>query len=260
MYICLDIGNTHIYGGVFSSSKELKVTFRYPTQVSCTSDQLGIFLKSILREHQIEPNHVKQICIASVVPSIDYTVRAACLKFFDINPLFLKVGIKTGLKLSIKNPLELGADRVANAVAALDLFPGKDLIIVDYGTATTFCAVSKGSEYLGGAIIPGIKLSMESLFKGTAKLSAVDIVKTQVALGKTTETQIQSGLILSQIGTTRELIAKLKVEAFPHSNCAVIATGGYAHLLEDEGLFDEIVPDLVLHGLQVILEKNTDQS
>jgi type III pantothenate kinase len=256
MDIGLDIGNTHIYGGIFHEN-DIRFTFRYPTQGSLTSDQLGIFLKAVLRENKLDPDEVKAICIASVVPTIDYTVRAACVKYFGITPLFLKPGVKTGLKLNIKNPLELGADRIANAVAALNLYPKQDLIIVDYGTATTFCAVSKESEYLGGAIIPGIKLAMESLFKGTSKLSPVDIVNVKQALGKTTETQIQIGLIYSQVGTSREIIRGLQSEAFPNSRPLVIATGGYAHLFEEEGLFASVVPDLVLYGLQRILEKNT---
>lgn len=255
MILCLDVGNTHIYSGLFVDNK-IKLRFRYPSQHQCTSDMLGLFLKNALRENGFDPSLVKAICLSSVVPSLDYSVVSACAKYFSITPLELKPGVKTGLKLDIKNPLELGADRIVNAVAALHHFPNKNIIVIDFGTATTICAVSKQRVYLGGAILPGFKISMESLFQNTAKLPSVEIVKSENALGKTTITNIQSGLYYGQLGAAKEIVGHYKAQVFNNEEVVVLATGGYAHLLENENLFAMNVPDLILHGLHIIWEKN----
>ena len=255
MILCLDVGNTHIFSGLFVDH-EIKLRFRYPSQQQCTSDMLGLFLKNALRENGFDPSLVKAICLSSVVPSLDYSVMAACVKYFSITPLEIKPGVKTGLKLDIKNPLELGADRIVNAVAALHQFPNKNIIVIDFGTATTICAVSKQRVYLGGAILPGFKISMESLFQNTAKLSYVEIVKSENALGKTTITNIQSGLYYGQLGAVKEIIHRYKTHVFSNEESVVLATGGYAQLFENENLFSLNVPDLILHGLHLIWEKN----
>lgn len=256
MILCLDVGNTHIFSGLFVDN-EIKLRFRYPSQYPCTSDLLGLFLKNALRENGFDPSLVKAICLSSVVPSFDYSVVAACAKYFSLTPLELKPGIKTGLKLDIKNPLELGADRIANAVAALHHFPNKNIIVIDFGTATTVCAVSKQRVYLGGSILPGFKISMETLFQNTAKLSSVEIIRPEMALGKTTETNIQSGLYYGQLGAAKEIIHRYKTHVFNNEETVVLATGGYAQLFENENLFALNVPDLILHGLHLIWEKNT---
>ncbi|EKD91572.1 MAG: hypothetical protein ACD_29C00482G0001 [uncultured bacterium] len=217
---------------------------------------LGLFLKNALRENGFDPSLVKAICLSSVVPSLDYSVVSACSKYFSITPLELKPGIKTGLKLDIKNPLELGADRIANAVGALHHFPNKNLIVIDFGTATTLCAISKERAYLGGAILPGFKISMQALFQNTAKLSSVEIIKSENALGKTTITNIQSGLYYGQLGAVKEIVHRYKTHVFNNEEVIVLATGGYAHLLENENLFAMNMPDLILHGLHFIWEKN----
>lgn len=255
MILCLDIGNTHIFGGLMQDNTIL-LRFRYPSDHTMTSDVLGLFLRDVIQANQFDPSAVNGVSICSVVPALDYTVRAACRKYFKLSPLFLKPGVKTGLKLGIKNPLELGADRIANAIAAIERYPKRHLIVVDYGTATTVCVINKHNTYLGGAILPGFKLSMESLSQKAAKLSAVDILKPDNALGKTTATNIQAGLYFGQLGATKEIIAQLNATVFTDEAPIVISTGGYAHLLQSEQLFTENLPDLVLDGLYLVWQKN----
>ncbi|MBI2602406.1 MAG: type III pantothenate kinase [Deltaproteobacteria bacterium] len=255
MILCLDIGNTHIFGGFFSDD-QLKLSFRYPTQNACSSDQFGLFVKSFLREHETDPGCVKAVILGSVVPSLDYSISSACVKYFGITPLVLRLGVRTGLKAKVKEPATVGADRIATAVGASELFPHQDLIICDFGTATTVGAVSKDKEFLGGVIMPGIRISMEALSSATAKLAPVEILKPAFALGKTTESNIQAGLYFGQLAAAREVIARLKEEAHFASDTKVIGTGGYAHLFEDEHLFSDNVPNLVLFGLLAILKKN----
>src|SRR3989338_10384727 len=161
MILCLDVGNSHIFGGVFEKSS-LKLQFRHDSNQQSTSDQLGVFLRAVLREHHLDPDHVKQIAISSVVPALDYSLRAACLKYFNIEPFLLKAGVKTGLNIKYRNPQEVGADRIANAIAATQSFPQRNIIIIDFGTATTFCAINASKAYLGGVIMPGVRLSVEA--------------------------------------------------------------------------------------------------
>lgn len=256
MIICLDVGNTHIFGGVFEGSKDI-LTFRIDTHSGITSDQFGVFLKNVLRENNVDPKGVENISIGSVVPSIDYSLRAACIKYFKITPFFLKAGVKTGLMIKYNNPTEVGADRIANAIAAIEQFPGKDIIIADFGTATVFCAVTGNKDYLGGAILPGMRLSMEALNKNTAKLFPVEIIRPESIVGRSTIESIQSGLYYSQIGAMREFVTRAIERQILSSKPILIGTGGFAHLFEKEDLFDKIIPDLALQGLRLALEKNT---
>lgn len=255
MIICLDVGNTHIFGGVFEGERDV-LTFRIPTHSGITSDQFGIFLKSVLRENGVDPERVEKISIGSVVPSIDYSLRSACVKYFKIAPFFLKAGVKTGLKIKYHNPMEVGADRIANAIAAVEEFPDRDIIIADFGTATVFCAVTAEREYLGGAILPGMRLSMEALNKNTAKLSPVEIVRSEVVIGRSTVESIQAGLYFSQIGAMREFVSRAKKTQFLNAEPIIIGTGGFSHLFEKEDLFTVIISDLALQGLRLALEKN----
>ena len=255
MIICIDVGNTHIFGGVFVN-EEIKLRFRYPSTKACTSDTFGIFLQSFLELNHVDTKNVEAMVVSSVVPSLEYSIVSACKKYFSVIPLELKPGVKTGLNLNIKNPIELGADRVANAVAAVHHFQNRNLIVVDYGTATTICAISNEKAYLGGAILPGIKLSLESLSEKTAKLFNVEITHPDSALGKTTVTQLQSGLIYGQLGAVKEITQRIIQDSFKLSNPFLVATGGYAYLFENEKFFNVIVPDLVLHGLRLIWEYN----
>jgi len=253
MILCLDVGNSHIYGGIFENSV-IKLRFRRTSKVS-TSDEVGIFMRAVLRENSISHNDISAISICSVVPNLDYSLRAACMKYFDLEPFVLQAGVKTGLKVKYRNPIEVGSDRIANAIAATNLFPNKDCIILDFGTATTFCAINSNKEYLGGAIMPGMRLSMESLTSHTAKLPPVEIIKTETAVGRSTVESLQSGLYYMTLGAAKEIIEQFKSQVFVRPP-TVIATGGFSHIYDDDKLFDIAVPDLVLQGLHYALKLN----
>lgn len=255
MILCLDIGNSQMYGGVFNGEK-IQVRFRYNSQLGSTSDQLGVFLRSVLRENAIDMDAIKQIAICSVVPHMDYSLRSACVKYFNIEPFLLQAGKKTGLKIKYRNPLEVGSDRISNAIAAMHLFPNKNLIIADFGTATTLCAISSEKEYLGGVILAGMRLSMEALEKNTAKLSPVEIITPKAVLGRSTSEGIQIGLYYSQLATIKALSKDIKAEYWPQQKSLLIGTGGFSHLFTETKIFDAILPDLVLHGLRLALGMN----
>jgi len=249
MLICLDVGNTQIFGGVYQRD-QLLLTFRYSATRGTSSDQIGVFLKNVLRENEIAPEKIKKIAICSVVPSLDYSLRGACVKYFDIEPFFLQPGVKTGLNVKTKNPQEVGADQISNSIAAVERFPNTNLIIVDYGTATTFCAVNANKEFLGSVILAGIRISMDALQSNAAKLFPVEILKPSVALGRNTIEALQSGLYYGQLGIAREIVGRIKEEELANKHpTKVIATGGFSHLFETEKFYDAIIPDLVLLGL-----------
>ena len=248
MLLCLDVGNTHIFGGVVDQSKIL-LRFRYATNQVGSSDQIGTFLKAVLRENSIAADAIQAIAICSVVPSVDYSLKSACLKYFALTPFELKSGVKTGLKLAISNPNELGADLVASAVGALAHYPGENIIIIDFGTVTTLCAIRHDKTYCGASFLPGMQLSMNALHHNASKLSAVVIVKPAAAVGKKTETAMQSGLYYGHVGALKELITRFTLEQFPKKPPLVIGTGGFSHLFESENLFHHAMGDLVLQGL-----------
>ncbi len=259
MILCLDVGNTHIHGGVFEEGK-LILQFRYPSTNVSTSDQLGIFFRHVLTENNIIYSKIKDVSVGSVVPSLDYSIRAAIVKYFNVEPFFLKAGSKTGLKISVKNPLELGADRIANSIAAVHQFSDSNMIVVDLGTATTFDILKKGNEYLGGIIMPGIKISMTALNENTEKLPPVNIVRPDRVVGQTSITNIQSGLYFGHLGSIVGIINHVSEEVFEGKTPIILATGGFSHLFENEKIFTAIVPELVLFGLKLTLEKNKDRS
>lgn len=255
MKLCLDIGNSHIYGGVYEAGRAL-LTFRKASKLGSSSDEYGLFFRSVLRENDIDPNRVTGIALCSVVPEVVYAISAACQKYFDIRPFILKAGVKTGLKIEYRNPLEVGADRIANAIGGIGLFPDENLVIVDLGTATTLCAVSKDRSYLGGVILSGLKMSMQALESGTSKLGSVEITRKEVCLGRTTVASIQSGLYFGHLGALREVLHRIQLEEFDGQRPKVIATGGFATLFGGTGLFDQVTQDLVLRGLLTVLEMN----
>jgi type III pantothenate kinase len=254
MILCIDVGNSHIYGGVFAG-EEIRLSFRHTSKVS-TSDELGIFLKSVLRENQCSPEAISQVAICSVVPQLDYSLRAACFKYFAVEPFLLQAGVKTGLNIKYRNPLEVGADRIANAIAATHTFPGKNIVVIDFGTATTFTAINTKKAYLGGAILPGVRLSVDALATKTAKLPSVEIVKTDQVVGRSTIEGIQAGVFYGTLGACRELIYRIKEEAFAGEEVLVLATGGFASLFDKQRIYEKLIPDLVLQGLRLAAELN----
>jgi type III pantothenate kinase len=249
MLLCLDVGNTQIYGGVFDGDA-LRCQFRKSTHPLGTTDELGIFFVAVLRENGIDPRAVTRVAICTVVPATLYSLRGAAEKYFHGEPFVLQAGVKTGLKVRYRNPLEVGSDRIAGAIAAAQLHPGRDLIIVDCGTATTIDVVTASGDYLGGVILPGVGVSAEALGNHTAKLPRVEIARPDAVLGRTTVESIQSGLYHGHVGAIRHLVLQLKQEVFPSAEARVIGTGGFSRMFEGEGLFDETVPELVLLGLK----------
>lgn len=258
MILCIDVGNTHIYGGIFKNN-ELIFQFRKTSRQEFSSDEIGIFLKSVLRENNINPDEVSGISVCSVVPDLNHSLRAGCVKYFNLEPFFLKPGVKTGLKIKYRNPVEVGADRIANAIAAVNIFPNKNLIVIDFGTATTFCVINKSKEYLGGVILPGVKISMEALETKTAQLPSVEIKELANVIGRSTVESIQSGLYFGQIGMVKEIKTKIIEEAFKDELPIVIATGGFSRLFENSKLFDIIIPTLVLNGLFIAYKMNEEK-
>lgn len=256
MILALDVGNSQIFGGVFEK-EEIKFRFRKTSKTGASSDEIGIFLRSVLKENGMDPSKVSHIAICSVVPDVVHSLKNACKKYFNINPFLLQAGVKTGLKINYRNPLEVGADRIANAIAATHLYPKKNMVVIDLGTATTFCAVTAEKDYLGGSIIAGLRLNMEALESKTAKLPSVEIVSAKEALGRSTVESLQSGLYFSHLGAMREISDRLSKECFDGDKPFVIGTGGFSSLFEKEKVFDVVQPDLVLKGLWLALKMNS---
>jgi type III pantothenate kinase len=256
MRLCLDVGNSQLYGGVFDTN--LRLQFRKTTHPLGSSDEFGVFFTAVLRENGIDPGAVRRVAICSVVPPALYPIRSACVKYFNCEPFVLQAGVKTGLKVKYRNPHEVGADRIAGAIGATLRRPRSNIIIVDCGTATTLDVVTAKGDYLGGAILPGVGISVETLAGRTAKLPTVEIARPVTALGRSTVESIQAGVYHGHVGAIRRLLEEITREAFGSEPCGVIATGGFARLFEAEGLFDDVVPELVLLGLKHADDLNRD--
>ncbi len=249
MLLCLDIGNTQIHGGVFDR-ETLRCQFRKSTHPLDSADELGIFFLAVLRENGVVPGTIKRVALCSVVPAALHSLRSACLKYFHCEPFVLQTGVKTGLKVRYRNPHEVGADRIAGAIAAMRRHPKQNVLVVDCGTATTIDVVTADADYLGGVILPGVGVSAAALASNTAKLPRVEIARPESVLGRTTIESIQSGLYHGHIGAIRHILGALQKEAFPDAKPRIVGTGGFIRMFEAEGLFDEIVPELVLWGLK----------
>ncbi|MCG8453477.1 MAG: type III pantothenate kinase [Spirochaetales bacterium] len=255
MNLVIDAGNSQIYCGVFSQG-EIKLRFRKAQSKSASSDELGVFFLSALRENGIDPKSITAVGCCSVVPEINHSLNNSIQKYFHVRPFFLEAGVKTGLQIQCKNPLEVGADRVADSIAACSRYPGKNIIVVDFGTATTIDAVKDGKKYCGGAILPGLNIAMRALEERTSMLPTVQIVNEVEVCGKTTTTSIQSGLYYGNLGAIREIVSRLHQKVFSNQDVTVIGTGGLARVFEDSGLFDALHPELVLEGVDIAMEMN----
>lgn len=257
MLLCFDVGNSQVYGG-FYEDKKFSHNFRINTKIGWSSDQLGIFLRSFCREHNVAYEKVNEIAVSSVVPSFDYHLKNACLKYFKVEPLFIKSGIKTGVSVAkYKAFSEIGADLICSAVGALEQYPDNNLLLVDMGTATTITAVNKKKEFITGLIIPGIKTQVASLAHAAEKLFTVELVQPKTIMAKDTSESIQAGLYYGHLGAMRLLLKKLAKEALQDQEHKIIATGGFARLFTRTKLFDVIDSDLVLKGLVKIVAMNT---
>jgi len=191
-----------------------------------------------------------------VVPDINHSLGNACRRYFGLEPFNLRAGVKTGLRIRTKNPAEVGADRIAGAVGAVARFPDEELVIIDFGTATTVEAVSAERDYLGGVILPGLMISMHALVQNTAGLPKVEILRPERCCGRSTVECIQSGLYWGHLGMVRETRDRLAKECFADRRPVVIATGGFAGLFADSGLYDAVAPDLALAGVRIAQEMN----
>jgi len=255
MILCIDVGNSQLFAGVFVNNK-IKLNFRYDIQKATSSDQLGVFLRAVLHENNIDYHLIQEIGISSVVPNLDHSLASACIKYFNKRPFILQAGVRTGLKIKTKNPLEVGSDLIATAIAANHQFPHKDIIIINLGTATTFVAVNYKRELIGVVISIGIKTSMIALHHYTSQLPPVRILQPKNCLGRSSVTAIQSGLYYSQLGTMRQIIANLCQETFTQDQPVVVGTGGFANLFEKEAIFKTIIPNLILEGIYLSLKMN----
>ena len=259
MILALDVGNSQVFGGVFEDG-QLRLQFRRSSYPNAASDELGVFLRAVLRENKLDPALVDRIAICSVVPEMLYSLRSCCRKYFAVDPFILQAGARTGLKILYRNPAEVGADRIATAIAAVALHPNENLIVIDFGTATTINVISANREYLGGTILPGLRIAMEALEKNTARLPTVEIVPPHDVIGRSTIESIQSGLFFGTRAMVLGLTRELRKAAFGAEGATVIGTGGFARLFEREKMFDVLVSDLVLLGLYRALEMNADGS
>jgi len=252
--LVMDIGNTNIKAAVFEGEKLIQ-KWRCATNLTMTSDQYGIIMADLFRYHNMDMKEIEGIMISSVVPTINYTIEHMCRDYFGKEPRFLVPGIKTGLNIRYENPRELGSDRIANAVAVSTLYGGP-AVFIDFGTATTYGVVSEKNEFMGGAIGPGLRMMNAALATGTAKLPSIELVMPEHVIGRTTITNIQSGILFGYIGSVEKIVSKMK-EELGRPDAKVIATGGMAHMVKaNSEVIDEIDPNLTLHGLRLIYEKN----
>ena len=254
MILTMDIGNTYVKTAVFDGEAMIEY-WRIATNRNMSSDEYGILLMQLFSHKGLAPESISGIVISSVVPTINYTIEHMCRNYFNRDPMMIGPGIKTGINIKYENPRELGSDRIANAVAAYEIYGGP-CIFIDFGTATSFGVVSGRGEFLGGAICPGMKLASDALVERTAKLPRFELIKPESVIGRTTVANMQSGVIFGYVGQINNLVALMKKE-IADPGAKVIATGGMATLIAPEtdaiGTLDGL---LTLKGLRIIWEKN----
>ena len=259
MLLAFDIGNSNTVLGVFQDGK-LLTNWRIETDLNKSADEYGMLVSQLFGYEGLKMTDVNDVIISTVVPSVLYTVQHMSLKYFDCKPIVVESGVKTGLVIKYDNPKQVGADRIVNAVAAYNLFGGP-LIIIDFGTATTFCAVSDRAEYLGGAIAPGLKISSEVLFEKTSKLPKVELEDPGHSICRNTIQGMQAGLVYGHMGMVEYMVREMKKELEAmygkDKKITVIATGGLSTLIESGvDCIDVVDKLLTLEGLSIIYDKN----
>ncbi|WP_078378371.1 type III pantothenate kinase [Sutcliffiella halmapala] len=253
MIFVLDVGNTNTVIGVYEG-EELKHHWRVETSRNKTEDEFGMIIKSLLEHVGLSFKDFEGIIISSVVPPIMFSLERMCQKYFHLKPLVVGPGIKTGLNIKYENPREVGADRIVNAVAGIHLY-GSPLIIVDFGTATTYCYINEEKQYMGGAIAPGISISTEALYSRASKLPRIEIARPEGVIGKNTVSAMQAGILFGYVGQVEGIVGRMKRQST--SEPKVIATGGLASLIGNESdVIDIVDPFLTLKGLHLIYTKN----
>ncbi len=256
LLLAFDVGNTNIVLGVYKG-KELIKYWRISTDKSKTSDELGMLVNQLFSYEGLDLKDVEDVIISSVVPTIMYSLQHMAYKFCDTTAIVVGPGIKTGINIKYDNPRQVGADRIVNAVSAYHKYGGP-IIVVDFGTATTFCAISKKCEYLGGVITPGIKIASDALFDRAAKLPRVELCKPKNVICRNTIESIQAGVIYGYVGLVDYLVNKSK-EELGGGDIKVVATGGLAGLIATESQTIDIVDRfLTLEGLRLIYEMNKE--
>lgn len=256
MILVMDVGNTNIVLGVYGQDRLLH-HWRLETDRHKTEDEFGMQMKALLTDAGLTFASINGMIMSSVVPPIMAALERMCQKYFHIKPLIVGPGVKTGLNIKYDNPREVGADRIVNAVAAIEEY-GAPLIIVDFGTAITYCYINEHRQYMGGAITPGINISTEALYSRASKLPRIEIAPPASVVGKNTVSAMQSGIVYGYVGQAEGIVARMKAESKQQPK--VIATGGMASLIADESaVIDKVDPFLTLKGLYLIYKRNQAQ-
>ena len=257
MLLVVDVGNTNITMGVYDG-RNLKTTFRMMSKQPRTSDEYGITLRELLRTNGVKKEEIEGVIMASVVPNVMHSLVNGITKYIGKNPMIVGPGVKTGVRITSDNPREIGADRIVDVVAAYEKYGGP-VLVIDFGTATTYDLVTEDGSFSIGITAPGIKISAKALWEDTAKLPEIEIKKPKSILARETISSMQAGLVYGQIGQTEYIIRQVRKES-GFDNMKVVATGGLGRIIADET--DEIQiydRDLTLEGLRIIYEKNTDR-